>query len=79
MLIDLTEERGGAHLDLRWGKDRHCYFPLFSFLKPLPLPQMCILYGIMWIGKKVSSRDGEEIVKEKRFDFYRRTWYYTWI
>lgn len=50
MLIDLPEERGGAHLDLRWGKQRNCYFPLFSFLTRLPLSQMCILYGLMWIG-----------------------------
>lgn len=61
MLIDLPEERGGAYLDIKWGKERNCNFPLFSFLNPLPLSQMCILYGIMWLGKQKTIK----LIREK--------------
>lgn len=50
MLADLFQERGGADLDIRWGNPRNCHFPLFTFLKPMSLPYMGLLYGVMLIG-----------------------------
>uniref|UniRef100_A0A1B0CNL9 Vitamin K-dependent gamma-carboxylase n=1 Tax=Lutzomyia longipalpis TaxID=7200 RepID=A0A1B0CNL9_LUTLO len=50
MMIDIPEERSGGDLDLRWGNPRDCRFPLFTFLAPLSLPWMGIIYGIMWFG-----------------------------
>lgn len=50
MLSDIPEERGGSELDIKWGEPRDCHFPLFNVLKPLPLPYMGLLYGLMWLG-----------------------------
>jgi vitamin K-dependent gamma-carboxylase len=50
MMIDVLQERGGLNLVTRWGHEEDCHFPLFNHLKPLSLPYMAILYGIMWIG-----------------------------
>lgn len=52
MAIDTLEERGLGEADLRWGSPRHCYFPLFDFLRPLPLPWMCMVYLAMWTGER---------------------------
>lgn len=50
MVTDIPEERGGSELDIKWGEPRDCHFPLFNFLRPLPLPYMGLLYGAMWLG-----------------------------
>ncbi|KAJ1522865.1 hypothetical protein ONE63_002010 [Megalurothrips usitatus] len=50
MAVDTLEERGLGEADLRWASPKHCYFPLFDFLRPPPLPWMCMLYLSMWIG-----------------------------
>lgn len=50
MLIDIPDERGGGELDIRWGEPRDCRFPLFSFLAPLSLSRMALVYFIMWLG-----------------------------
>ncbi|CRK95801.1 CLUMA_CG009257, isoform A [Clunio marinus] len=49
MLLDIPEERSGD-LDLRWGDPKDCRFPLFSFIKPLTLPKMGLVYCTMWLG-----------------------------
>ncbi|XP_034255208.1 vitamin K-dependent gamma-carboxylase isoform X2 [Thrips palmi] len=50
MAVDTLEERGLGEADLRWAKPMQCYFPLFDFLTPLPLPWMCMLYLAIWTG-----------------------------
>uniref|UniRef100_A0A182NJA4 Iron-sulfur clusters transporter ABCB7, mitochondrial n=1 Tax=Anopheles dirus TaxID=7168 RepID=A0A182NJA4_9DIPT len=50
MLVDIPEERGGGDLDLRWGDLRDCRFPLIHSMKPLSLPRMGLVYGLMWLG-----------------------------
>lgn len=50
MLFDIPDERSGFELDVRWGDEKDCRFPLFPFLKPLALPKMAILYAVMWLG-----------------------------
>ncbi|XP_073992155.1 gamma-glutamyl carboxylase [Rhodnius prolixus] len=50
MMLDIPAERGLGEADLRWGDDNDCRFPLFNFLKPLPLEYMCMIYFIMWLG-----------------------------
>lgn len=50
MAVDTLEERGLGEADLRWAKPMQCYFPLFNFLTPLPLPWMCMLYLAIWTG-----------------------------
>lgn len=50
MLLDIPEERSGD-LDLRWGEPKDCRFPLFSFVKPLSLARMGLVYCLMWIGE----------------------------
>ncbi|KAK9503159.1 hypothetical protein O3M35_011787 [Rhynocoris fuscipes] len=50
MMIDIPGERGSGDADIRWGDVNECRFPLFNFLKPLPLQYMCIAYFTMWLG-----------------------------
>lgn len=50
MVFDIPEERGLSEIDVKWGDPSICYFPLFNFLSPLPLPWMGIIYLIMWCG-----------------------------
>ncbi|KAG5678096.1 hypothetical protein PVAND_007798 [Polypedilum vanderplanki] len=50
MLLDITEERGGSDLDLRWGEIKDCRFPLFSFIKAFSLAKMGLIYFLMWLG-----------------------------
>ena len=52
MAIDIVEERGLGEADVRWASPMHCHFPLFTFLRPLPLAWMCIVYLVMWAGKR---------------------------
>lgn len=65
-MSDVPEERGGSELDIKWGEPRDCHFPLFNFLKPLSLPYMGLLYGIMWLGK---TKAGVLLPKIKIMDF----------
>ncbi|KAG8225022.1 hypothetical protein J437_LFUL006033 [Ladona fulva] len=50
MILDIPEERGLADADVKWGDPNECRFPLFNFLKPLPLEWMCLVYLVMWVG-----------------------------
>ncbi len=50
MMIDIPNERGMAEADVEYGDSQQCYFPLFSFLKPLEMKYMILMYGIMFIG-----------------------------
>lgn len=50
MMIDIPQERGMSHADIRWGRKDVCRFPLFSDLKVAPLEWMYIIYLIMFIG-----------------------------
>ncbi|XP_056643907.1 vitamin K-dependent gamma-carboxylase isoform X1 [Diorhabda sublineata] len=50
MLFDLTEERGGSDIDIRWGNPMDCHFPLFPMLKNPGFQFIGILYFIMWLG-----------------------------
>lgn len=51
MIIDTIQERGMSVVDKIWASKEICRFPLFSFLQPLPLEWMCVLYIIMLSGK----------------------------
>uniref|UniRef100_A0A6P7G1S4 Vitamin K-dependent gamma-carboxylase isoform X1 n=1 Tax=Diabrotica virgifera virgifera TaxID=50390 RepID=A0A6P7G1S4_DIAVI len=50
MLIDLSEERGGSIIDLRWGHPNDCHFPLFPILKNPGYQCISLLYLLMWLG-----------------------------
>ncbi|KAL2079748.1 hypothetical protein ACEWY4_025492 [Coilia grayii] len=51
MAIDITQERGLSHLDYKYLDGAPvCRFPLFNFLKPLPLDWMYLVYVIMFFG-----------------------------
>ena len=50
MVIDLPQERGLSSADNRYGDPRECRFPLFDFLKPLPLEWMYVVYLVMLAG-----------------------------
>lgn len=52
MILDQPEERGLAFIDERWGDPTECRFPLFNFLKPLPLVGMYLVHLVMLIGKE---------------------------
>lgn len=54
MTMDLFQERGLAMADHRFGDQEECRFPLFDFLKPLPLQWMYVLYLVMLFGKIIS-------------------------
>ena len=51
MVIDLPQERGLSYADIRWGDPTECRFPLFNFLKPLPLEWMYIVYLVALAGE----------------------------
>ncbi|XP_058795770.1 vitamin K-dependent gamma-carboxylase isoform X2 [Phymastichus coffea] len=50
MVIDVVEERGLGHVDVKWGDPDTCYFPLIHGLRPLALPWMVLVYALMWLG-----------------------------
>ncbi|XP_006625583.2 vitamin K-dependent gamma-carboxylase [Lepisosteus oculatus] len=51
MVVDIPQERGLSHLDFKYLDGAPvCRFPLFNFLKPLPLDWMYLLYVIMLFG-----------------------------
>ena len=50
MLMDTVHERGFSHADIRWGDSSQCNFPLFSWLSPLPLQWMYVVYWIVLAG-----------------------------
>ncbi|GAB1607264.1 vitamin K-dependent gamma-carboxylase-like isoform X1 [Argonauta hians] len=49
MVLDIPQERGLASIDEKYNDAKMCNFPLFDFLKPLPLEWMYILYFTMWL------------------------------
>ncbi|XP_052764482.1 vitamin K-dependent gamma-carboxylase-like isoform X2 [Mya arenaria] len=51
MLVDIWQERGLSQLVEEYGDPSMCRFPLFHFLKPLPLVWMYIVYLVMFIGE----------------------------
>lgn len=51
MVIDTLMERGMSLADGIWGNVDTCRFPLFSFLQPLPLEWMCLVYMAMLVGR----------------------------
>lgn len=50
MLLDIPDERAGSELDTRWGEPKDCRFPLISWLEPMSLSRMGIMYAVMWLG-----------------------------
>ncbi|CAG5134218.1 unnamed protein product, partial [Candidula unifasciata] len=50
MTLDIVQERGLAAADSWWGSDEQCRFPLFHFLRPLPLQWMYVVYLVMISG-----------------------------
>ncbi|CAH1105219.1 unnamed protein product, partial [Psylliodes chrysocephalus] len=50
MLLDLSEERGGADIDTRWGDPKDCHFPLFSSLTNPGYVKISFVYLLMWLG-----------------------------
>ena len=52
MLIDIPNERGMADADIEYGNgDKFkCNFPLFSFVKPLSMQFMILLYALMFLA-----------------------------
>lgn len=61
-MVDVLEERGFGEADLKWGEPTDCRFPLFDFLKPLPLHWMCILYLIMCLCMTIYSRNLDKLI-----------------
>lgn len=51
MLLDIWQERGWGELVELFGDEEECRFPLFDFLKPLPLEWMYVVYLLMCIGE----------------------------
>ncbi|KAG7282608.1 hypothetical protein CRUP_018727 [Coryphaenoides rupestris] len=52
MAIDITQERGLSHLDYKYLDGAPvCRFPLFSFLEPLPMDWMYLVYVVMLCGE----------------------------
>ena len=51
MLMDIWQERGWGDLVELFGDKEECRFPFFTFLTPLPLEWMYVVYLIMCIGK----------------------------
>ena len=52
MLLDIWQERGWGELVELFGDEEECRFPLFDFLKPLPLEWMYVVYLLMCLGNK---------------------------
>ncbi|TRY68026.1 hypothetical protein DNTS_003618 [Danionella cerebrum] len=51
MVLDITQERGLSHLDYKYLDGVPvCRFPLFNFLKPLPMDWMFFTYFVMFLG-----------------------------
>ena len=55
MLIDIPQERGMTHADIKYGDEMKdtCNFPYFSFLVPLHYDYMAVLYALLVIGKTI--------------------------
>lgn len=52
MALDITQERGLSHLDYKYLDGAPvCRFPLFNFLKPLPMDWMFFVYFVMLLGE----------------------------
>lgn len=51
MTIDIWQERGLSNAVQLFGDYNQCRFPLFDFIKPLPLVWMYIIYFVMLIGE----------------------------
>ncbi|XP_053388971.1 vitamin K-dependent gamma-carboxylase-like isoform X2 [Mercenaria mercenaria] len=51
MVFDIWQERGLSNAVEEFGDPLLCRFPLFDFLKPLPLVWMYIVYLLMFIGE----------------------------
>ena len=51
MLMDIWQERGWGDLVELFGDKEECRFPFYTFLTPLPLEWMYVVYLIMCIGK----------------------------
>ncbi|MBN3296927.1 VKGC carboxylase, partial [Amia calva] len=51
MVVDIPQERGLSYLDYKYLDGAEvCRFPLFNFLKPLPMDWMYLVYVIMLTG-----------------------------
>jgi vitamin K-dependent gamma-carboxylase len=50
MIIDIPNERGMSDADIEYGSNKQCHFPLFDFLKPLPVEYMVLVYFVMFLG-----------------------------
>lgn len=51
MMLDIPLERGLEDADIRFGDQNYCFFPLFPWVKPVPVAFACLLYSAMWIGR----------------------------
>lgn len=51
MLLDIWQERGLSNAVEEFGDPTLCRFPLFDFLRPLPLVWMYIVYLLMFLGE----------------------------
>ncbi|XP_057675465.1 vitamin K-dependent gamma-carboxylase-like [Corythoichthys intestinalis] len=51
MAVDITQERGLSRVDYKYLDGAPvCRFPLFNFLKPLPMDWMYLVYLVMFLG-----------------------------
>ncbi|XP_065061056.1 vitamin K-dependent gamma-carboxylase-like [Rhopilema esculentum] len=50
MLLDIPQERGMSMLHKRWAEPDTCNFPLFSWVQPLPLEWMYMVYAAMFLS-----------------------------
>ena len=49
-MVDIPQERGMAMVGYRWEDPSLCYFPLFNWLRPLPVDWMYVVYIAMFLG-----------------------------
>ena len=49
MMVDIPQERSMLFIEAHFGGDT-CHFPLFNFIKPLPVDWMHVVYLIMFLG-----------------------------
>ena len=50
MALDIPQERGMANLPKKWSDPDACFFPLFDWMRPLPLDWMYMLYVVMFVA-----------------------------
>lgn len=57
MVLDCVHERGLARIVEKWSEEfEACHFPLFEFVKPLPVQWMVFVYLFLGCGEFISHK-----------------------